>query len=190
MGGEPRITSWFLACAGSEQDWPHELRESVAELAADVALERARLDAARTGDRRLAEAIVTMLASGGGHGTAPAEIASLMRAAGMPPDGRYLVAAMGMEADRVTGSKADRWRCDLAGELATPLAEGALVAPLGEEIVVLVPAAGDAAPVGDAGAPPRPRTCSRPRSARRCRFWSPTAPGSGSPWESARRPTA
>ena len=43
VGGEPRITSWVLACAGREQDWPHELRESVAELAADVALERARL---------------------------------------------------------------------------------------------------------------------------------------------------
>jgi DNA-binding PucR family transcriptional regulator len=93
----------------------------------------------------MAEAIVTMLASGGGHDTGPAEIASLMRAAGMPPDGRYLIAAMGVEADRVTGPKADRWRCDLAGELAMPLAEGALVAPLGEEIVVLLPAAGDPA---------------------------------------------
>ena len=70
VGGEPRITSWFLACAGRVQDWPHELRESLAELAADVALERARLDAARTGDRKLAEAIVTMLASGG-EGAAP-----------------------------------------------------------------------------------------------------------------------
>ena len=139
VGGEPRITSWFLACAGREQDWPHELRESVAELAADVALERARLDAARTGDRKLAEAIVTMLASGGGEGAAPVEIASLMRAAGLPPDGRYLVAVMGAEADRVTGPNADRWRCDLAGELVVPLAEGALVAPLGDEVVMLVP---------------------------------------------------
>ena len=140
VGGEPRITSWFLACAGREQDWPHELRESVAELAADVALERARLDAARTGDRKLAEAIVTMLASGNGEGAAPAEIASLMRAAGLPPDGRYLVAAMSAAASAmVTGPNADRWRCDLAGELAMPVAEGALVAPLGDEIVLLVP---------------------------------------------------
>ena len=146
VGGEPRITSWFLACAGREQDWPHELRESVAELAADVALERARLDAARTGDRKLAEAIVTMLASGGGEGAAPVEIASLMRAAGLPPDGRYLVAVVGAEADRVTGPNADRWRCDLAGELAMPLAEGALVAPLGDEIIVLVPAPDDTGP--------------------------------------------
>ena len=146
VGGEPRITGWFLACAGSEQDWPHELRESVAELAADVALERARLNAARTGDGKLAEAIVTMLASGGGDGAAPAEIASLMRAAGLPPDGRYLVAAVTAEADRVTGPNAERWRCDLAGELAWPAAEDALVAPLGDEIVVLVPAPGDWAP--------------------------------------------
>ncbi len=146
VGGEPRITSWFLACAGREQDWPHELRESMAELAADVALERARLDAARTGDRKLAEAIVTMLASGGGEGAAPAEIASLMRAAGLPPDGRYLVAAMGAEPDRVTGPNADRWRCDLAGELVLPAAESALVAALGDEVVVLVPVPGDWAP--------------------------------------------
>ena len=146
VGREPRITSWFLACAGSEQDWPHELRESVVELAADVALERARLNAARTGDGKLAEAIVTMLAAGGSDGAAPAEIASLMRAAGLPPDGRYLVAVVTAEADRVTGPNAERWRCDLAGELVRSAAEDALVAPLGDEIVVLVPAPGDWAP--------------------------------------------
>jgi sugar diacid utilization regulator len=145
VGGEPRITSWFLACAGSEQDWPHELRESMVELAADVALERARLNAARTGDGKLAEAIVTTLASGGGAGAAPAEIASLMRAAGLPPDGRSLVAVVTAEADRVTGPNAERWRCDLAGELVRPAAEDAMVAPLGDEIVVLVPAPGDRA---------------------------------------------
>jgi hypothetical protein len=153
VGGEPRITSWFLACAGREQDWPHELRESVAELAADVALERARLDAAHTGDRKLAEAIVTMLASAGGDGAAPVEIASLMRAAGLPPDGRYLVVAMTAEADRVTGPNANRWRCDLAGELAVPLTEDALVAPLGDESVVLVPSPRDADAAGHEAIP-------------------------------------
>jgi len=146
VGGEPRITSWFLACAGHESDWAHELRESVAELAADAALERARLDAGRAGERKLAEAIVTRLASGGGEGpgvgTAPAEIASLMRAAGLPPEGRYLVAVMNAEADRVTGPNAGRWRCDLAEELAVPpegTGEGTVVAPLGDQIVMLVP---------------------------------------------------
>jgi hypothetical protein len=154
VGGEPRITSWFLACAGHEPDWgpsAHELRESVAELAADAALERARLDAGRAGERKLAEAIVTMLGSEGAEGAAPAEIASLMRAAGLPPEGRYLVAAMSAEADRITGPNADRWRGDLAEELAMPpiegpevgpevgRAEGTVVAPLGDQIVALVP---------------------------------------------------
>ena len=167
VGGEPRITSWFLACAGSEQDWPHELRESVVELAADVALERARLNAARTGDGKLAEAIVTMLAAGGGDGAAPAEIASLMRAAELPPDGRYLVAVVTAEADRVTGPNAERWRCDLAGELVRPAAEDALVAPLGDEIVVLVPAPGDWAPdeSPDDGAPAAHRFAATIRAA-------------------------
>ena len=137
VGGEPRITSWFLACSGREQDWPHELRESVAELAADVALERARLDAARTGERKLAEAIVGLLASG--EGAALAEIASLMRAAELPPDGRYVVVALAAEAGQITGPNADRWRRDLAAELAVPLAADALAAPLGEEVILLIP---------------------------------------------------
>jgi len=50
---------------------------------------------------------------------------------------------MGAEPDRVTGPNADRWRCDLAGELVLPAAEGALVAALGDEIVMLVPVPGD-----------------------------------------------
>ena len=166
VGGEPRITSWFLACAGYEQDWAHELRESVAEMAADAALERARLDAGRAGDRKLAEAIVTMLAAEGGEGAAPAEIASLMRAAGLPPEERYLVAAMTAEADRMTGPNAERWRSDLAEELALPpagdpagdprtrqetrRAEGLVVAALGDQIVTLIPLpAGSEAGPGD-----------------------------------------
>jgi Purine catabolism regulatory protein-like family/PucR C-terminal helix-turn-helix domain/GGDEF-like domain len=139
VGGEPRVTSWFLACAGHEHEWAHELRESVAELAADAALERARLDAGRAGDRKLAEAIVTMLAAEGGEGAAPAEIASLMRAAGLRPDGPYLVAAISAEADRITGPNTDRWRCDLAAELAVPHAEVVSAAPLGDDLVALAP---------------------------------------------------
>jgi len=158
VGGEPRITSWFLAAPGQEQDWAPELRESVVELAADVALERARLSAGRAGDRRLAEAIVTMLASEGAEGAAPAEIASLMRAAGLRPEGNYLVAALRAEADRVSGPNAEHWRSDLAEELAGPDADSAVVAALGEQIILLIPVPagggaepGDAAP-GDAAA--------------------------------------
>jgi DNA-binding PucR family transcriptional regulator len=136
IGGEPRLTSWFLACAGREQDWTHELRESVAELVADVALERARLEAGRAGDRNLGEAIITRLAA---DGSSPAETASLLHAAGLSPDGHYLMACMRAEAEgRMGGS--DRWRADLAEELTVAHAERALVAPLLQaEIAVLVP---------------------------------------------------
>jgi DNA-binding PucR family transcriptional regulator len=62
-----------------------------------------------------------------------------MRAVGLPPDGRYLVAALTAEADRVVGPNCERWCRDLAEELAAPLGGGALVAPLGEEIIMVVP---------------------------------------------------
>ncbi len=165
VGGEPRITSWFLAAPGQDQDWAPELRESVVELAADVALERARLGAGRAGDRKLAEAIVTMLASEGAEGAAPAEIASLMRAAGLRPEGNYLVAALGAEADRVSGPNAEHWRSDLAEELAGPDADGAVVAALGEEIIVLVPLpvpAAGGAEAGNAAAPEKAATAGTP----------------------------
>ena len=213
VGGEPRITSWFLACAGHEQDWgplAHELRESVAELAADAALERARLDAGRAGDRKLAEAIVTMLAAEGGEGAAPAEIASLMRAAGMPPEGRYLVAAMTAEADRMTGPNAERWRCDLAEELAVPrYGAGNGPGKAGRGPGRGRPRRSDRDPHPAAGqarararptdrtprtprerARARPRTRSRPGCATPSRYWSPTGPASGSPPASAHPPRA
>lgn len=161
-GGEPRIASWFLACPGLEQDCPHEVRESVIELAADVALERARLEAGRSGERKLAEAIVALLAD---EGVAPAEVASLLRASGCAPDASYVVAAFAASPDRVVPDRMagervpgdrmagermagervapDRWRYDLAEELAQP--SRALAAALGEEVIVLIPVAGDPA---------------------------------------------
>jgi Purine catabolism regulatory protein-like family/PucR C-terminal helix-turn-helix domain/GGDEF-like domain len=172
VGGEPRITGWFLACAGQEQDWPHELRESVAELAADAALERARLDAGRAGDRRLAEAIVVKLASEAAEGAAASDIASLMRAAGMSPDASHLVVGMSAEADRMTGPNADRWRSDLAEELVVPYADGTVVAPLGEQIVMLVPLPEEPAP--EAGAATGLDQAAPPETAP-----AATAPGAG-----------
>ena len=157
VGGEPRITSWFVACAGHEPDWgpaAHELRESVTELAADAALERARLDAGRTGDRKLAEAIVGLLASQAADGSARSEIASLMRTAGLPPEGCYLVAAMTADADRTTGPNAERWRCDLAEELAVRYAEGAIAAPLADLVIMLVPVPPEPGPDPESGPGP------------------------------------
>lgn len=148
VGGEPRLTSWFLVCPGRESEWAHELRESVDELAADVLVERARLEARRAGDRKLAEAILVRLSA---DGSSPPEIASLMKAAELPPDSTYLVASVSAETEGRIGSAAglpaqlaERWRCDLAEELTAP-ADRFMLASLGEEVIVLVPADGASA---------------------------------------------
>jgi hypothetical protein len=138
VGGDPRLTGWFLACPGREQDWPHELRESVAELVADVALERARLDAGRTGDRKLGEAIIGQLAA---DAASSAEVVSLMRAADLAPDGCYLLASVRADGEGRSGGDAERWRCDLTRELAEPSAQRVLLAPLGADVIALVPVA-------------------------------------------------
>ena len=88
-----------------------------------------------------------------------------MRAAGLAPDGRYLVVAMYAEAGGRMGgpgqfsaaaagpgqsnaaaagpgrfnAAAEGWRCGLAEELAGAAGDRWLLAPLGDEIIVLVP---------------------------------------------------
>jgi hypothetical protein len=155
VGAEPRITSWLLAVKGAGEggmgkwaegggqlrDWQPELRESVTELAADLALERARLDAGLSGERRLGERIVARLASGA---TDPGEIASLMRAAELPPGGCYV--AIAMRADGAAGKAgtvagwdgAQRNRA-LLEELVLPEAGRAAIASVGDETFALVP---------------------------------------------------
>jgi hypothetical protein len=110
---------------------------------------------------------VTLLGSETGEGGALGEIASVMRAAGLSPDGSYLVAAMYAEADRMAGPNADRWRTDLAGELVIPHAEGAVAAPHGDQTVVLIPLPAQAAPGPDPEAAP----AAAPAAARALAAW-------------------
>ena len=139
VGSEPRITRWFLACAGREQDWPHELRESVAELAADVALGTGQ--AGRRPHRRpQAGRGYRHDARVRGPARAPrrAQIASLMRAAALPPDGRYLVAVYAGRGGIGHGDRVRtpiRWRLRPApGNWSCRTGrEGTLVAPLGKK---------------------------------------------------------
>ncbi|HEY2442089.1 MAG TPA: PucR family transcriptional regulator ligand-binding domain-containing protein [Streptosporangiaceae bacterium] len=140
--GPAGLTGWFLACAGAGPDRPDEAGESIAELAADVALERARLDSGLRGARRLGEQIVARLAAGD---ASPAEITALLRAADLPPDGRYLALA----AVAGTAGSDARLGPGLVEELVLPYAGRAAIAEVGSETLALVPdqdpaAAGDA----------------------------------------------
>ncbi|MGH3241359.1 MAG: PucR family transcriptional regulator [Spirillospora sp.] len=63
-GGGCRAAGWFIACAGDFADWPAERGAITGELAAIVALERARLDDPLSARRRRAQEIVTAVDAG------------------------------------------------------------------------------------------------------------------------------
>jgi hypothetical protein len=126
-GGRPGLTGWFLAC----ENRPDEAREPVTELAEDVGLERARLDATRGGERRLGRQIVRSLTTDGD----PVQVVALLVACELPAQGPYLAVA----------ARADPGSGDLAGlveELVLPVAVHAAVGEdAGETLAVLpVPA--------------------------------------------------
>src|SRR5690606_5530804 len=61
-GAVPRVADWFIASEGDFGDWPPERRDLTTELAALVAIERARLDDSARSPRDL----VAVAAAGGG----------------------------------------------------------------------------------------------------------------------------
>ncbi|MFI0483216.1 PucR family transcriptional regulator [Actinomadura sp. 9N215] len=63
-GAVCRAADWFVACAGDFADWPAERRALTGELAAIVALERARLDDRLSTEGRRAQEIVTAVIAG------------------------------------------------------------------------------------------------------------------------------
>lgn len=96
-GAGHRAASWFLACAGDEEQWPDESRESVLELAADVALERARQEAASGVERRLATRVVELVAAGDGGSPELLSLAGTLGLGG--PGDRYAAVALRLSGE-------------------------------------------------------------------------------------------
>ncbi|MQY03316.1 PucR family transcriptional regulator [Actinomadura macrotermitis] len=61
-----RVADWFIACEGDWEEWPPERRALTGELAAIVALERARLDDRLSVEGRLAQELVRLVVSAAG----------------------------------------------------------------------------------------------------------------------------
>ncbi|MFB4311687.1 PucR family transcriptional regulator [Actinomadura sp. GTD37] len=86
--GTPRVADWFIAFEGDFTDWPAERRALTAELAAIVALERARLDvpadrelvaSAAAGDvSRLPDVPHVAVVASGRGGLGPAELRAVL----------------------------------------------------------------------------------------------------------------
>ena len=124
-----RIGSWFLVCDGQLDDVPEDLRSSVDELAAVVAVERQRTDERRRHDQRVADEIVAAMESGQPSHT---ELSVHLSDLGADPDACFVVTV----AEMIGGS------AELA---AIALHEAALCVTANPVTALRQPASGEAA---------------------------------------------
>ncbi|WP_433324648.1 PucR family transcriptional regulator [Spirillospora sp. CA-294931] len=131
-GTGSRVADWFVVCEGDWQDWPEERRGLAGELAAIVALERARSDDRLSVAGRLAQELVGLVVAG-----APAEeILPRLELTGLPVMASFVAVAA---CARGTGRGDPR-----PGELRTLLGEALpgprpVVGLLDDEAIALVP---------------------------------------------------
>jgi DNA-binding PucR family transcriptional regulator len=96
---EERVTSWFVAADGDCTSWDPEVGDTVGELVAISALDRARRGEGLRLAREIAEDAIGLVAAGAAH---RAEAAVRLRQAGLDPDAPLVVAVAGFGApDRV-----------------------------------------------------------------------------------------
>ncbi|TQM45938.1 PucR family transcriptional regulator [Pseudonocardia cypriaca] len=89
---EERITSWFVAADGDCTTWDAEVGDTVGELVAITALDRARRGEGLRLAREIAEDAIGLVAAGSAHRP---EVAVRLRQAGLDPDGPLVVAVAG-----------------------------------------------------------------------------------------------
>ena len=120
-----RVADWFIACEGDRSEWPAERRALTDELAAIVALERARLDDRLSTEGRLSQELVRVVAS------RDDEFLPHLRLTGLDPDVPFTAVAATARGDLRPG--------ELRTVLAEILPDRSLIGLLGEEAVALVP---------------------------------------------------
>ncbi|MFC6878672.1 MULTISPECIES: PucR family transcriptional regulator [Actinomadura] len=128
-----RVADWFIACEGDWEEWPAERRALTGELAAIVALERARLDDRLSVEGRLAQELVRLVVSA----AAPDEVLPRLELTGLDARSSFVAVAAAARGPL------------RPGELRTVLAEALpgprpVVGLLDDEAIALLP-------VGDGG---------------------------------------
>jgi hypothetical protein len=126
-----RVADWFIACEGDWAEWPAERRSLTDELAAIVALERARLDDRLSTEGRLSQELVRAVAS------RDEEILPHLRLTGLDLDVPFTAVAATAGPDLRPG--------ELRTVLAEVLPGRSLIGLLDEEAIALVPAHDDLA---------------------------------------------
>jgi DNA-binding PucR family transcriptional regulator len=92
---EQRLTSWFVAVEGDPEGWDAETTDTVGELVAITALDRARRSEGLRVARDIADDAIALIAGGGGSRP---ETAVRLRRAGLDPTGPLVVAVAGFAA--------------------------------------------------------------------------------------------
>ncbi|WP_214322271.1 PucR family transcriptional regulator [Nonomuraea sediminis] len=131
-GAPHRIANWFLAYAGEQAQGDNE--DLVVELAALVALERSRLEAAQRIERRVLDQLLELLESG--DAALPGVVSRLHTLHVETEHGLLAVALHAVDGD--VG-------CAVLDELLRPLAPGVVTSAPGGEAIALVPLAGNTA---------------------------------------------
>jgi DNA-binding PucR family transcriptional regulator len=93
---EQRLISWFLVCDGDHRHWPDDVPATLGELASVVTLEHHRWDEARRYERRIADEVIALVATGQ---SSRAEVAVRITDLGADPDGPFVVAAAARTED-------------------------------------------------------------------------------------------
>ncbi|MBG0829407.1 PucR family transcriptional regulator ligand-binding domain-containing protein [Planomonospora sp. ID67723] len=131
----PRVADWFLAFQGSYEDWPEERRALAGELAAVVALERARLDDRLSPKGRIAQELVQLVVSDG----RPSDILPRLQVTGLVTDlggERGFVAVAATSHD---GLRPGELRV-VVKEILNRSCASPVVGVAGEEVIALIPA--------------------------------------------------
>ncbi|NUS09713.1 MAG: PucR family transcriptional regulator [Nonomuraea sp.] len=134
-GAPHRIANWFLAYAGEQVQGENE--DLVVELAALVALERSRLEAAQRIERRVLDQLLTLLESG--DAALPGVVSRLHT---LHVETEHGLLAVALSADLGTDGEV---AVPVLDELLRPLAPGIVTATGAAEAVALVPLAGNTA---------------------------------------------
>ncbi|GAA2419052.1 PucR family transcriptional regulator [Actinomadura vinacea] len=126
-----RVADWFIACEGDWTEWPAERRALTDELAAIVALERARLDDRLSAEGRLSQELIRTVAA------RDHEILPHLKLTGLDLDAPFTAVAATARADLRPG--------ELRTVLAEILPDHSRLGLLGDEAIALVPTPDDLA---------------------------------------------
>jgi hypothetical protein len=131
-----RLTSWFIVADGIWPGWEPDVTETVGELAAIAALDRARHAEGLRVARQVADDVLALVAAGKGGGT---EATARLRQSGLDPRQPMTVVVARFTGGPGLTAAAAQMLDDLSAQLVAPV----VVTTMGTHAIGLLPGSGD-----------------------------------------------